>query len=69
MDDEGDADENYPVVNEDEYVYQDIVSRNAKEVMFKVDLEKDSWVAVKYDNKWFPGIILEEVYDGSYGNL
>ena len=31
-------------------------------MMLKIDVEVDSWVAVKCNEMWFPGVIVEVVF-------
>ena len=58
---EGDLDENHDVDDED-CVYQNMISRHAEKMMLKIDFKIDSWVAVKYNEMWFSGVIVEVLF-------
>ena len=59
---EDDLVENHDVDYEEDCVYQNMISRHAEEMMLKIDVEVDSWVAVKCNEMWFPGVIVEVVF-------
>ena len=59
---EDDLVENHDVDYEEDCVYQNMISRHAEEMMLKIDDEVDSWVAVKCNEMWFPGVIVEVVF-------
>ena len=59
---EDDLVENHNVDYEEDCVYQNMISRHAEEMMLKIDVEVDSWVAVKCNEMWFPGVIVEVVF-------
>ena len=59
---EDDLDENNYADYEEDCVYQNMLSRHAEEMILKIDFEVDSWVAVKYNEMWFPRVIVEVVF-------
>ena len=59
---EDDLVENHNVDYEEDCVYQNMISRHAEEMMLKIDVEVDIWVAVKCNEMWFPGVIVEVVF-------
>ena len=59
---EDDLVENHDVDYEEDCVYQNMISRHAEEMMLKIDVEVDIWVAVKCNEMWFPGVIVEVVF-------
>ena len=59
---EDDLDENHDVDYEEDCVYQNMISRHAEEMMLEIDFKVNFWVAVKYNEMWFPGVIVEVVF-------
>ena len=59
---EDDLVENHDVDYEEDCVYQNMISRHAEEMMLKIDVEVDIWVAVKCNEMWFPGVIVKVVF-------
>ena len=39
-----------------------MISRHAEEMILKIDFEIDTWVAVKYNEIWFPGVTVKKVF-------